>query len=254
MLWVPGDVIAGQNARESGKFIYNIELDEQKSMAAQVIAEFVEKVPSIEKIWIWKGTGYHGSRDTGVELGVATLLRADHGMTGRDGRPHAEYKGEYSHVTLKYEEYEKHIFITHHASAAYMYPEQAMGKDMLLYQEGMAQGKLPPVDMIIRAHKHSFIEVHKPSIRSLQLPCWQYFVPYDNAMKNYGRWQPDIGGVIMLFDHKLRSTIWHFTYDNFIDPMRFIDVTISRKDKDSFLSRLFKNKNYADIGDTGKKG
>jgi len=239
MLWIPGDVTAGQNPREAGKFIYNIELDEQKRMAAQVIAELVEMVPSIERIWIWKGTGYHGSRDTGIELGVATVLRADHGMNGMDGRPLAEYKGEYSLIKLVYEEYVKNILITHHASNAYMYPEQAMGKDMLLYQEAMAQGKLPPVDMIIRAHKHSFIEVHKPSIRSLQLPCWQFFVPYDNAMKNYGRWQPDIGGVIMLFDHKLRSTVWHFTYPNFIDPLRFVRVELAHGVKrKSLLKRL----------------
>ena len=78
--------------------------------------------------------------------------------------------------------------------------------------------------MIIRAHKHTFIEVHKGSIRALQLPCWQFFVPYDTAMKNYARWQPDIGGVVMLFDEELRTTVWHFLYDNIQDPTRFLTI------------------------------
>jgi len=105
----------------------------------------------------------------------------------------------------------------------------------MLYQEAVTQNKLPPVDIIIRAHKHQFIEVHKPSIRALQLPCWQFAVPYEGALQNYAKWQPDIGGVIMLFDHKLRITIWHFIYPNIIDPMRFINISNKYEVKEECL-------------------
>lgn len=216
-LLIPGDVAIGSNSKERGKFVMNIELDEQANVAAKVITDFTKKVGSIETIMMWGGTGYHGSFDTSTEYETSKILKSDYGLE-------VKFFSEYSYLELEYEKYKKRIWITHTAPDASMYPEQAMGKDMMLYQEAVAQGKLKPIDMIVRAHKHSFVEVHKPSIRALQLPCWQFAVPYDGVLKNFGRWQPDIGGVIMLFDEKLRSTVWHFTYPNLIDPKRFVKI------------------------------
>jgi len=228
-LWIPGDTIIGSNRIESGKFVKNIELDDQKKVAAKVIAEFVKKVPTIEKVYLWDSTGYHDSRDTGIDSQIVDKLKADYNVP-------AEYLGEYSLITLKYKDYEKKIFITHPASGGVVYPETAMGRDMLFWQEGVAEGKLPNVDMIIRAHKHEFIEVHKPHIRALQLPCWQYFVPYDGALKNFARYQPDIGSVIILLDEKLRATVWHFIYPNIIEPSRFLKIELDKGVKEVCLS------------------
>ena len=227
-LWIPGDLIVGSNRIESGQYTVNIELEEQKMMAAQVIADFCKKVPSIEKIFIWKSTGYHGSRDTSVDANIADILKAKHNLP-------AEYKGEYSIITLEFNGYKKKIFITHPTSNATMYPEQAMGKDMMLWEEGVGKGKLPRIDVIIRAHKHNFIEVHKPTIRAIQLGCWQFFVPYDGAMKNFARWQPDIGSVILLFDENLRMTTWHFMYDNIMEPYRYVDIKIDKDVEETCL-------------------
>jgi hypothetical protein len=227
----PGDVAIGNNPRERGKYVMNIELTEQAKVAAKVIVDFCEKVSTIESVWFWAGTGYHGSVDLSIESEVSKLLKADYGIdTG--------FGGEYSYLDLEYKGYKKRIWITHTAPDASMYPEQAMGKDMMLYQEAVAQGKLLPVDMIIRAHKHSFIEVHKPSIRALQLPCWQFAVPYDGVLKNFGRWQPDIGSVIMLFDEKLRSTVWHFTYPNLTNPSRFIKIESPYEVENKILKKV----------------
>lgn len=216
-LLCPGDVAIGSNSKERGKFVMNIELDEQSNVAAKVIADFCARVPSIESIIMWAGTGYHGSIDSSIEYKTSQTLKADYGIK-------TIFKGEYSFIELEYGLHNKRLFITHTAPNASMYPEQAMGKDMMTYQEAVTQGKVPPIDMIIRAHKHTFVEVHKPSIRALQLPCWQFATPYDGVLQNFGKWQPDIGSVIMLFDEKLRSTVWHFTYPNLIDPNRFIKI------------------------------
>jgi hypothetical protein len=216
-LWIPGDLICGSNYKEAGTYVNQIELEEQKEMAARVIADFCAKVPTIERIFIWRSTGYHGSRDSSVDLSVARILKSKYGLP-------VEYKGEYSIIDLVYNEYRKKIFITHPTSNATMYPEQAMGKDMLLWEEAVGKGKLPHIDVIIRAHKHNFLEVHKATIRAIQLACWQFFVPYDGAMKNFARWQPDVGSVILLFDEKLRMTTFHYIYDNILEPRRFIEV------------------------------
>jgi hypothetical protein len=215
-----GDLTAGNNPIEKGEYIIDVGIDEQRAMAVDVITEFCSLVPTINKILLWNGTGYHGSVDTSDEKGIADLLVSR-------GLP-AEYYGEYSYINLEYEDYKKRLLIMHTASDAAMYPEQAMGKDMLTYQEGVAQGKLDPVDMILRAHKHNCIEVHKPTIRSIQLPCWQFYVPYQDALKQFARYQPDIGSVVMLFDEKLRTTVWHFIYKNVRDPEKYLTVTLNK--------------------------
>jgi len=220
-LWVVGDTVIGQNYYEKGKYVVNIELEEQKMMAAKVISDFVEKVGTIEKVFLWRSTGYHGSYDTSIDKNIADILKAEYNIN-------AEYRGEYSIMRLVYGKFRKNIFITHPASDAVMYPEQAMGKDMMLWQEAVGNKKLPPIDVILRAHKHTAIEVHKPNIRAIQLPCWQWFVPYDSAMKNYARWQPDIGGNIFLFDEQLRMTTYQFIYPNVIEPYRYIDVVLDK--------------------------
>lgn len=230
ILFIPGDILTGKNSIEGGKFVINIELDEQVSAACMVINEFVQAVGTIEVIYIWKSTGYHGSRDMSVDEAVARKLVADYGLP-------VDYRGEYSYVDLEYGDYVKKLFITHTASDSTMYPEQAMGKDMMLWQEAVGAKKLPPVHMIIRAHKHFFAEVHKSTIRSLQLPCWQFFVPYDKAMKNFARWQPDIGGVVMLFDEHMRTHVLHFLYPNIQNPERFLRIIHRRGVKEVRLSR-----------------
>lgn len=230
ILWIPGDIIMGQNRIEKGKFSVNIELGEQCMIAVEIIETFCEMVPTIQEVWLWQSTGYHGSLDSSVEEYVTSKLN-ERGMVN------AKYFGEYSYVSLQHNGYEKTIFITHHASSATMYPEQAMGKDMMLWQEGVAKGKLPPVDIIIRAHKHFYAEVHKPTIRSIQLPCWQFLVPYSGSIKNFARWQPDVGGVILTFDHKMRTHTWPFIYPNFVDPSEYVTAIKPKGVRMTSLSR-----------------
>jgi len=218
-LWVPGDLTAGNNRGEAGKYILNIELDDQAEIAAKVIADFCERVPSIEKVYVWDSTQYHDSKESSIGKQVVMILNSKYKVD-------AEYKNEYSIIRLKYKDRVKKIFITHHASSASMYPEQVMGKDIMLWEMGVTRRKLEPVDIIIRADKHNFTEVHKPSMRAIQLPAWQMFVPYPKALKNFSLWQPDIGSVILLFDEKLRVSVWHFIYDSIMPEDRFIDVNV----------------------------
>jgi hypothetical protein len=214
VLCVVGDLLTGQNRKEFGKYTMTTDINIQVDVCAYLLSEFVRRVPTIQRIYLFKGTPYHSSLDTTAEEAVGNALKKDYDVD-------AEYRGEYVIFDLEHNGNVKKLFVTHPASAATMYPEQAMGKDMMLWQEAVGNGKLKPVDFIIRAHKHMFAEVHKAKIRAIQLPCWQYFVPYDSAMKNFARWQPDIGGVLLLLDNKLRTTVWHFLYDSIVDPTMF---------------------------------
>lgn len=217
-LFILGDLIAGKNYKEGGAYIMNVELPQQESACAFLINYICKKVPTISNVYFLRGTPYHGARDGSVESNIAGLLALKY-----DIKP--KYLGEYSFLTLRYGKYKKVIWIAHPATGATIYPEMALGRDIGHFLQAYAMGKLPKVDMIIRAHKHEFIELHKSTIRYMILPCWQFFVPYDMAVKWFSKWQPDIGGAILLADDKVRLRPWHFTYPNIPDPKRFLTLT-----------------------------
>jgi len=111
-----------------------------------------------------------------------------------------------------------------------VYPETAAGRDIMFWHSAIARGKLPKVDVVIRAHGHYHMELHKEEIRYIMLPCWQWFVPYDKALKYFSKFQPDIGGYLLLFDDKLRMSAWHFIYPNITEDPKEIVVQYKGED------------------------
>jgi hypothetical protein len=214
-LIVLGDVIAGKNAKELGTYMIGTDLKMQKDAAIEVLGHICNNVPTIQKVIILRGTPYHSSRDMPVEEAVADGLTIKYNVD-------ASYAGEYMYLDLKYNNRKKVLWLAHPATGAVVYPETALGRDIGQFLQAQATGKLPKVDMIIRAHKHEFIELHKSSIRYMVLPCWQFYVPYDKAVEWYSKWQPDIGGAILLADEEMRLRPLHFVYPNIVDPEKYI--------------------------------
>jgi hypothetical protein len=202
-LIILGDLIAGKNYKEQGLYMMMVDLETQKDACAFLINYVCKKVPSIEKVLLFRGTPYHTSRDTSIEESIAEKLGSKYGIT-------AKYMGEFSYITLKYGKFKKVIWLAHPATGATVYPETVLGRDIGQFLQAHAMGKLPKVDMIIRAHRHEYMELHKSTIRYMILPCWQFYVPYDKAVKWYAKWQPDIGGAILLADNQIRLRPWHF--------------------------------------------
>jgi len=215
-----GDLIAGKNRKEGGVYIMNVDEEIQKDACAYLIAYICEQIPSIQRVLMFRGTPYHGSRDTAIEESITGIL-AKYGVN-------AEYLGEYSYLTLQYGAHKKVLWIAHPATGATVYPETVLGRDIGQFLQAYGMGKIPKVDMIIRAHRHEYMELHKSAIRYIILPCWQFYVPYDKAVKWYAKWQPDIGGVILLADEKCRLRPWHFIYPNIVNPQRFLTLRHER--------------------------
>jgi hypothetical protein len=218
ILIVLGDLIGGKNVKELGTYMTNVDLNNQQIPAVVSILKYVcEEVPTIEKVIILRGTPYHGAKDTSVEDAISDKL-----YRALDGKIDIEFRGEYTYLTLAYKGFKKVVWLAHPATGATVYPETVLGRDIGWFLQASAQGKLPQVDMIIRAHRHEFMELHKSSIRYMVLPCWQFFVPYNKAIENYSKWQPDIGGAILLADEECRLRPFHFVYPNIVNPERFL--------------------------------
>jgi hypothetical protein len=217
-LVVNGDLIAGKNFIEGGTYMMNVDLEYQKKAAAQLLAYVCKQCLSIEQVFVLKGTPYHGARDTSVESHIVDKLQI------LCPNINASYQGEYMFMDLKYNGKKKSIWMAHPTSGGVIYPETAYGRDIGQFLQAQATGKLPKIDMIIRAHKHEYVELHKSSIRYMVLPCWEFFCPYDGAVKMFSKWQPDIGGAILLADEELRLRPMHFTYDNITDPEKYLTL------------------------------
>lgn len=220
-----GDILGGQNWKERGTYMMRTELEWQSDACAFLINYICEKVPTIKQVLFFKGTPYHGSRDVSVENMVAGKLSQKY-QFGTEGKPKAIYLGEYAYITLKYGKYKKLLWLAHPATSASVYPETVLGRDIGQFLQAFAMKKIPKVDMIIRAHRHEYMELHKSTIRYMVLPCWQFYVPYDKAVKWYSKWQPDIGGAILLADDQIRLRPWHFTYPNLVNPKRFLTLKV----------------------------
>lgn len=192
-VWVVGDTIAGTNPLEKGIGLMTSDLDEQVDMACLLLTPLVKK----RKLQIWSGTSYHDSSDVRTAKVIAERFNGD-------------FMGAISNVKL--EPSEKIANVAHETTEATVYPETAISRDMMFLKEAEALGKLHKTNLIVRAHRHMWCEVHKYDLHYLSLPGWQLFVPYKKAIRWYFKFQPDIGGAIILMDDKYRIDMLHFLY------------------------------------------
>jgi len=229
--WIVGDLILGNDFRSRGRFTSIPFIPNQIRAVSELLIDFANKVPSLNGIYIWGGTPYHDSEDTLIEETVVDKLNS--------AGVKATYKGEYTILTLKYNNLKKKLFITHPTSASSR-PENALGRIMSEWQEKVGQGKLPPIDMIVSAHKHEYVEVHKTSIRALQLPAWQLFTPYDSALKYFAKYQPDIGGTVITYDDHMRSHPMHYTFPSFVPESYQTEIKIVQNIKKEYIDKKHK--------------
>jgi len=201
-VFLVGDAISGFNPKSHGLYMMTTDLDEQIYAAAELLKPLVKN----RKFYIWQGTSYHESREVEISRTIAEIL----GGTAM---------GSISVIVPKPSK--RAINVAHVSTLATIYPETVLGRDMMMFKEAEALQKISPVDIIIRGHRHQFIYIHKNRIHYVQLPCWQAFVPYERAIRWYPRYQPDLGGAVLLIDTKDRIRIWHYLYP----PVHIADVT-----------------------------
>jgi hypothetical protein len=222
-VWIVGDLVQGLNPREFGKS-KSAMLDDQAEAAAKIVA----MLPKQFKIKIWSGTGYHESMDTQIAKKIVELLK----NVGRK----AEFRGSWSFEEVGNGKRKRRFFVTHESSTAVVYPHTPMLRDSNFFKNAFHDGKLPKVDAIVRAHKHTYLYIDN-YIHVIQVPGWQLFTPYAKSLKMFPLYQPDIGAVIIRFDSEYRIKVQPWLYPPFIadeageivevpyEPARFVKVT-----------------------------
>lgn len=192
-----GDLLDGTNRAEYGESLMTTELETQLDAAEVLLKPMIQH----RKFAIVSGSGYHESLDVKIHKSMARRARAYCDTS--------KFLGVMANIKLK--DVEKTINISHKVGSS-IYNTAAMDKEAFLMSQATALGKLPKVDIIIRGHIHKFNHIHLAKQHMIQVPAWKVYQPNRIFVTNYGRWQPDIGGVIMLFDEKNRLHVLHYLY------------------------------------------
>jgi len=199
-IWLVGDLFAGLNIKERGRKRRGT-LDDQFDASLQIL-QYLPRRPVLK---IWSGTTYHAS----LEMKMHQLLVAPLRQFGYN----ATFRGSWSFERLSKDRY---AFVTHSASTATVYPHTPMLRDSRWFKVMYADGKLPRVSLIVRAHKHRMDFVDDRSIKIIQVPCFCAFMPYQRSLRAFPQWQPDIGAVFVQLDKEERISIQEWLYPPFL--------------------------------------
>jgi UDP-2,3-diacylglucosamine pyrophosphatase LpxH len=190
---VLGDMVHGQNPKERGENLITTELEIQKRAAKVLLKTLIKD----RKSYWTAGSGYHASTP-GHD--------PDEGLCGMLG-------GYWCDKVKNLKFGSRLINVSHGGSGAFIYRETAMAREIAGAKMAFANGKLPKIDLFVHGHFHWFAYLHEYDTHFLQLPCWAAFEPARIFVKNYTRFQPDIGGAVILIDDEDRITVWHYLYD-----------------------------------------
>jgi len=212
-IFVVGDAIAGSNPAEAGAYLSLSEKPDQVKMAADILQEVWEGCDRKPMFLIWSGTPYHeskkGEADHHEELADKLNARQIPAKYMKDVSYIELYGGK---DALTGEDRTRRIFIAHEAATALVYPATLLSRDINWSLESEASHTSLPIDAIIRGHLHHTLHVDHSGKHAYQLPCWLAHTPYKATIKYFFKFQPSLGGAMMLMDEYGRLQFWGGSY------------------------------------------
>jgi len=196
-----GDMIQGLHRKAFGAGNVLVTLDDQSDAAV----ELFKPVCKGRKVYGVSGTEYHDSREIHVEKTIIEELKGIY----------CGYiiNGEIEGTNRMYQ-------IAHGATQAMIYRETVAAREVLFQREAEALGKSEHYDAMIRGHSHIYRHLDLPQCHYIINPAWQALRPDNYTMKNYAKYLPDIGFVIIAIDTDDRQHILHWLMP---EPVRISD-------------------------------
>lgn len=198
---IVGDILHGQNIKEAGIQVMSTNLDDQVSASVEMLKPIVRG----RRAFFWSGSGYHRStRGHNPEMDICN-------------HKDLAIEAESTHwmgpiANMMYSPSEKVFNVQHGVTKAYIYLAMIMEREINDQLVAEALEQVPEADVIIHAHSHKFRHLHEHKKHMILLPCWNMYAPWHGSLLSYGKFQPDIGGVITLLDDGDRLDVWHFLY------------------------------------------
>lgn len=191
-----GDLVHGQNVIEMGTGLVTVDMDEQVELCCSVL-DIICKGRKVAGV---SGSRYHRSlRGHNVERDIIKHLGG-------------KYLGRVAN--LRFAPSKRVFNISHGESAAYIYREMLLGREITFTKASEALGKVKKIDAFLRGHWHQFIHLHEKKVHFIQVPGWMAFEPSKPYLVSYGKMQPDIGGVIIFIDDRDRIDPKHYLMED----------------------------------------
>ena len=194
-VFLMGDLVDGHNPKGYGRNLVTADLNDQIGMAVMLLRDLCKG----RKVYGIEGSGYHAlSGNMSADQMVVQLLGG-------------EWKGMVS--VCQFEPSQLTFFITHGTGGGTIYRATAMDRENLFINASVGIGKISPVQVIVKAHKHYHLYMEQNGQHMLQIPCWSAWVPNKIYLRLYGRMQPDIGGCVLQITDDDRIVHHVFLYE-----------------------------------------
>lgn len=171
-----GDLIDGLNRRGAGRERVVNDLNEQMDAALKLLRPLCKRK---EVIGI-TSSPYHNSVDYEVDREICKRL-------------HGHFLGSIANIRIK--NTNKVINIGHGAGSSPIYAGTRASKDILLALSSERLEKIPNVNVICRAHFHSYLHLEMLEKHMIWSPCFEGPRLNTYSMGEFFRFQPDIGVV-----------------------------------------------------------
>ena len=172
--------IEGSNRKEYSRGLTEPDMDLQSLAFVYAIEKYIQGKRYIGLT----GSGYHGSLDTTVESGIATLLK-DKGIKAECFGDIANLKFKTGHV----------IWATHKGGDAMLYRSTMLDRNSLYFSAIKSKLQEDP-DVMLYGHHHKYFRVDTESRINVMAPTWKFWHPIKGAAK-FAYTQPTIGGLFL---------------------------------------------------------
>ncbi len=179
VLILAGDLIEGPQRKSGGIGCFAVSDREQVEGAIELLRPICRRAKRVLRL---TGTPYHDGHGD-------PLLALDYALG-------VDWSGQILDLDLNGEI----LNAAHHPmGGGTLYQGTSTDREALWSTISSGTDRTLPSRWIVRAHRHHYIRQETEHKTVVQLPCWQLQTPFA-AKANYWRFQPSLGGVLMLAD------------------------------------------------------
>jgi hypothetical protein len=191
-LIVNGDAIDGQNVKEQGRHLCEVDPEFQAEGAAILLQPLLQRVTpgesGIRHIYVGRGSRYHSGSGAGDAEFFAAMVHARRGPDGRHTRP-------WTHLVV-----EDTLFdFAHHQSTTIHYRSMPLEREIGFFLEraGRMRQPVPERVVIVRSHTHGSCRSYTEcGFTAVPTPAWKLQDAFAAMSRYPNRWMSaHIGGV-----------------------------------------------------------
>lgn len=204
-VFLMGDLVDGPNYKGYARHLITSDLGDQIGMAVMLLRRLCEG----RKVYGVEGSKYHV---------LPGGLSADQMVVQQLG-------GVWCGPILvgRFQPCRLTFLIQHGEGGALLYRATEPDKENLHLNAAHGTGKIEKIDVSVKGHRHYHLYLVENGQHQIRVPCWCAFMPNRVYLKNYGRMQPDVGGVILeLEENRLIHHVFLYDLPHIADEVRVL--------------------------------